>query len=336
MTSRPTGAMLARYCYPEVSPEAVTVQEIQRLNVKPGSVVWRVRLQLRGELRTLFLKHCYGKKSELQTRLYKDPPPALKQFQPVVAAVWPDHVAGGHWLAMEPLRKLPSYVGFRGREAVIRRLAALQSRFFFTETEGVRRAGVAWLPDFQRRVAVAYRRGSLRKELKRHHRLLPRGEQWPERLAMALKGVPKLLAKIRRGPRALAHGDVHRGNLGLGDDGAIRLIDWSRCTIAPLPFDLVYVVERALSRYPDYQARHEEYRKWAVRTYMEQLARHGRHVSRRQFMRQYEISFVLYSLTSSLWKRLRLLADGDDAARRAVPYVLARIDEWGKKYGVIR
>lgn len=53
-------------------------------------------------------------------------------------------------------------------------------------------------------------------------------------------------------------------------------------------------------------------------------------------MRQYEVTFILYSLVSSLWKRLRLMAAGDDDARHAVGYKLARIDEWGKKYGVIK
>lgn len=335
MSTPPTMAMLARHCYPDVPSAALTLREVRRLNVKPASVVWRVQLRVHKERRTLFLKHCYGKKSDLQTRLYKNPPGKLKQFQPTIAAIWPDRAVGGHWLAMEPLQKLPSYGGFKGREAVIRRLAAMQSRFFFARAEDVRRAGLTWLPDFLHRVADAHGRGSLRKELIRHYRLLPKGERWAERLAMVLKGVPKLIARIEHGPRALTHGDVHRGNLGLGDDGTIRLIDWSRCAVAPLPFDLLYVVERALGRYPEYQGRHNEYRAWAARTYIKQLAKHGHEVSRKQFMRQYEISYVLYSLASSLWKRLRLLADGDEAARYVVPYQLARINEWGKKYGVL-
>lgn len=336
MSSRPTAAMLARHCYPDVPPEAVMLRKVQQLNVKPASVVWRVELERDGESRTLFLKHCYGKRAALQTRLYKIPPEKLKNFQPTVPAIWRDPIVGGHWLAMEPLRKLPPYGGFKGREAVIRRLAAMQGHFFFARTAHVERAGLTWLPNFLRRVTVAHRRGSLYKHLKRHRRLLPQEKLWSKRLAMAIEGVPKLVSKMKRGPFALAHGDVHRGNLGLADDGSLRLIDWSRCTIAPLPFDLVYVVERALSRYPDYATRHRQYREWAINTYIKQLAEHGREVSRKQLLRQYEITFVLYSLVSSLWKRLRLMSDGDTTARHAVSYTLARIDEWGKKHGVIK
>lgn len=336
MSSRPTAAMLARHCYPDVPPEAVTLREVERLNVKPASVVWRVELERLGESRTLFLKHCHGKKAALQTRLYKSPPEKLRRFQPTIAAIWADRTVGGHWLAMEPLRKLPPYGDFKGREPVFRRLADLQGHFFFARATHVERARLTWLPDFFGRMTVAYRRGSLHKELKRHRRLLPKGERWSDRLSMAIDGVPKLLSHIKGGPLALAHGDVHRGNLGLAEDGSIRLIDWSRCTIAPLPFDLVYVVERALSRYPEYAARHRDYRNWAVDTYIKRLAKHGRDVSRKQLMRQYEVTFILYSLVSSLWKRLRLMAAGDDDARHAVGYKLARIDEWGKKYGVIK
>lgn len=336
MRSRPTLAMLARYCYPDVSPWTLSLREVERLNVKPTSVVWRVRLLVRGQSRTLFLKHCYGKKSYLQTRLYKDPPPGLQKFQPTIAAIWPDHVVGGHWLAMKPIHKLPPYGNFQGRQAVIERLADMQSLFFFARGGDVKQANLTWLPDFFRRVYDAHRRGAMRKELERHAHLLPKRERWQKRLAMAIKGVPKLISKIEDGPKTLAHGDVHRGNVGLGDDETIRLIDWSRCTIAPLPFDLVYAVERALARFPEYQARHRPLREWAVDTYITRLAKHGHKVSHKHVMRQYEITYVLYSLTSSLWKRLRMLADGDAGARHVVPYQLARIDEWGKKYGVIR
>ena len=78
MRSRPTLAMLARYCYPDVSPWTLSLREVERLNVKPTSVVWRVRLLVRGQSRTLYLKHCYGKKAYLQTRLYKSRPRAPK------------------------------------------------------------------------------------------------------------------------------------------------------------------------------------------------------------------------------------------------------------------
>ena len=113
---------------------------------------------------------------------------------------------------------------------------------------------------------------------------------------MALKGVRKLIAKIKNGPRALAHGDVHRGNLGLGDSGSIRLIDWSRCTVAPLPYNLVYLVERALARYPDYQLHQREFRQWAMSTYLAQLAKYKHKVSRKEFIRQYEITYLLHIL----------------------------------------
>lgn len=92
MSSRPTAAMLARHCYPDVPPEAVTLREVERLNVKPASVVWRVELERLGESRTLFLKHCHGKKAALQTRLYKSPPEKLRRFQPTIAAIWPDRL----------------------------------------------------------------------------------------------------------------------------------------------------------------------------------------------------------------------------------------------------
>lgn len=333
----PTVAMLTKHCYPDVPSSEVKLRDVERLNVKPGaSVVWRVELQLQGERQTLFLKNCYGKRSGLQTRLYKHPPKQLKTFQPTVKAVWPDGSTGGNWLAMEPLRRLPPYGGYKGREGVIRRLADMQGRFFFARFSDVERSGLTWIPDFLQRVHAASARGALRKEFERHRRFLPRGEGWSERISMALKGVPKLIAKIKNGPRALAHGDVHRGNLGLGDSGSIRLIDWSRCTVAPLPYDLVYLVERALARYPDYQLHQREFRQWAMSTYLAQLAKYKHKVSRKEFIRQYEITYLLHILSSSLWKRLRLMADGSGLAEQTAHYQLAKLKEWGKKYGVVK
>src|SRR5690606_23751969 len=121
-----------------------------RLNVKPGaSVVWRVEVNLRGEgTRLLYIKHCFGRYSQVQARLYESPPPRLAEFQPTVVAVWRDEGPGGYWLAMEPLSRLPPYRNFRGRAPVIRRLAALQARFFFEDGGDVKAAGLDWLPDF--------------------------------------------------------------------------------------------------------------------------------------------------------------------------------------------
>ena len=236
---------------------------------------------------------------------------------------------------MKPIHKLPPYGNFQGRQAVIERLADMHSLFFFARGGDVKQANLTWLPDFFRRVYDAHRRGAMRKELERHAHLLPKRERWQKRLAMAIKGVPKLISKIEDGPKTLAHGDVHRGNVGLGDDETIRLIDWSRCTIAPLPFDLVYAVERGTGPFPEYQARHGPLREWAVNTYLPVSQSTVQSVAQ-TFDASIRDHYVLYSLTSSLWKRLRMLADGDAGARHVVPYQLARIDEWGKKYGVIR
>ena len=63
---------------------------------------------------------------------------------------------------MEPLRRLPPYGGYKGREGVIRRLADMQGRFFFARFSDVERSGLTWIPDFLQRVHAASAHGGFK------------------------------------------------------------------------------------------------------------------------------------------------------------------------------
>ena len=60
-------------------------------------------------------------------------------------------------------------------------------------------------------------------------------EELPERLAAVAEcGLPD----------TLMHGDLHPGNVRIGDDGRLTIMDWGDCTIGNPAFDILRLVER--------------------------------------------------------------------------------------------
>ncbi|MGV9212949.1 phosphotransferase enzyme family protein [Micromonospora sp. RB23] len=70
-----------------------------------------------------------------------------------------------------------------------------------------------------------------------------------ERVSTVLGGVERLAAD-RSGPAVVCHGDPHLGNLLLGPDGQVWLIDWDDAVLAPRECDLMFVVGGVLAFAP--------------------------------------------------------------------------------------
>lgn len=65
-----------------------------------------------------------------------------------------------------------------------------------------------------------------------------------------LLGAARRPAVARSGPRVVCHGDPHLGNLLLGPDGGVWLIDWDDAVLAPRECDLMFVVGGVLAFAP--------------------------------------------------------------------------------------
>lgn len=70
-----------------------------------------------------------------------------------------------------------------------------------------------------------------------------------DRVSTVLAGVERL-AGDRAGPVVVCHGDPHLGNLLLGPDGQVWLIDWDDAVLAPRECDLMFVVGGVLAFAP--------------------------------------------------------------------------------------
>ncbi len=70
-----------------------------------------------------------------------------------------------------------------------------------------------------------------------------------ERVSTVLGGIERL-AGHRAGPAVVCHGDPHLGNLLLGPDGQVWLIDWDDAVLAPPEGDLMFVVGGVLAFAP--------------------------------------------------------------------------------------
>ncbi|WP_433538521.1 phosphotransferase enzyme family protein [Micromonospora sp. CA-249363] len=70
-----------------------------------------------------------------------------------------------------------------------------------------------------------------------------------DRVSTVLGGVERL-ASGRSGPAVVCHGDPHLGNLLLGPDGQVWLIDWDDAVLAARECDLMFVVGGVLAFAP--------------------------------------------------------------------------------------
>ncbi|WP_433120613.1 phosphotransferase enzyme family protein [Micromonospora sp. CA-246542] len=70
-----------------------------------------------------------------------------------------------------------------------------------------------------------------------------------DRVSTLLAGVERLAGR-RAGPTVVCHGDPHLGNLLLGPDGQVWLIDWDDAVLAPRECDLMFVVGGVLAFAP--------------------------------------------------------------------------------------
>ncbi|MGC4771776.1 phosphotransferase enzyme family protein [Micromonospora sp. DT44] len=70
-----------------------------------------------------------------------------------------------------------------------------------------------------------------------------------DRMSTLLGGVERLAAH-RSGPAVVRHGDPHLGNLLLGPNGQVWLIDWDDAVLAPRECDLMFVVGGVLAFAP--------------------------------------------------------------------------------------
>ncbi|MEV1108361.1 phosphotransferase [Micromonospora sp. NPDC049751] len=70
-----------------------------------------------------------------------------------------------------------------------------------------------------------------------------------DRVSTLLAGVERLAAH-RSGSAVVCHGDPHLGNLLLGPDGQVWLIDWDDAVLAPRECDLMFVVGGVLAFAP--------------------------------------------------------------------------------------
>ncbi|MFG3642803.1 phosphotransferase enzyme family protein [Micromonospora sp. NPDC047762] len=70
-----------------------------------------------------------------------------------------------------------------------------------------------------------------------------------DRVSTLLRGVERL-AVDRSGPAVVCHGDPHLGNLLLGADGQVWLIDWDDAVLAPPECDLMFVLGGVLAFAP--------------------------------------------------------------------------------------
>ncbi|MFS8628390.1 MAG: glycosyltransferase [Limnochordales bacterium] len=249
-------------------------------------------------------------------------------------------------LDQKPPKRLQPFVGrvadppplpwgtFKARRATVQRLAELQARFLFRTQAGRRGAVSAPIPHFLDAVRAARRRGTLQRQLKQYRRWLP-GEHDARLVEQALRRLPRLMAKAKKCPAALAHGDVRWRNLRLDDDGAVRFVRWSKSIIAPVPYDLACWVEETLAFYPEYRKRQKELRDWAIDTYRRHFAKVRRPLPRQRFVHYYQICCLLQILYFSLWEHLRRAASGCPASRQAVSYYMSRLRKWGKEHGIV-
>ncbi|GAB3938097.1 hypothetical protein GCM10027614_17510 [Micromonospora vulcania] len=68
-------------------------------------------------------------------------------------------------------------------------------------------------------------------------------------MSVLIEEVERLAAE-RPGPSVVCHGDPHLGNLLLGPDGQVWLIDWDDAVLAPAECDLMFVVGGVLAFAP--------------------------------------------------------------------------------------
>ncbi|MFG1653143.1 phosphotransferase enzyme family protein [Micromonospora sp. NPDC049275] len=70
-----------------------------------------------------------------------------------------------------------------------------------------------------------------------------------DRVSTVIRGVERLAA-ARSGPAVVCHGDPHLGNLLLGPEGQVWLVDWDDAVLAPRECDLMFVVGGVLAFAP--------------------------------------------------------------------------------------
>lgn len=80
-------------------------------------------------------------------------------------------------------------------------------------------------------------------------------------LADLIEALPKRLAAVDECglPATLVHGDLHPGNVRIGDDGRLTILDWGDCFIGHPAFDILRLTER-IDEDPD-----DLVRDWAYR-----------------------------------------------------------------------
>lgn len=96
-------------------------------------------------------------------------------------------------------------------------------------------------------------------------------ETWPATYATLLDLVHEpgpLLAALASSPSTLVHGDWKLGNLGEHGDGRTILLDWDRCGVAPITFDLAWYLAVNCDRMP-------QTKEAAIDAYRSSLDRHG-------------------------------------------------------------
>ncbi|MEU1361398.1 aminoglycoside phosphotransferase family protein [Micromonospora zamorensis] len=73
-----------------------------------------------------------------------------------------------------------------------------------------------------------------------------------DRVVTLTRGVERLAVdqRVRPGPDVVCHGDPHLGNLLLGPDGQVWLVDWDDAVLAPPECDLMFVLGGVLAFAP--------------------------------------------------------------------------------------
>jgi spectinomycin phosphotransferase len=71
-------------------------------------------------------------------------------------------------------------------------------------------------------------------------------------IALVLAQTDELGDELRAGSRAsvVCHGDAHLGNVMLGENGAVWLLDWDGAVLAPRERDLMFVIGGVLTKAP--------------------------------------------------------------------------------------